>query len=77
MPDNEAEKLRAELFGHTPPSFEGDIGRLGKVEKAVADMPALIKKEINGIFSNWKGIIVFIIVVATFLMTTYKNFAGR
>lgn len=34
--DGHTLNLRAELFGNNPPRFQGDVGRVGKVEADVA-----------------------------------------
>lgn len=77
MPDNYATKedianLRAELFGNIPPKFENDVGRIGKMEQAIILLPATVKKEISGLFKNWKGVALFIIAVGTFLITAWN-----
>lgn len=64
-------ELRAELFGNTPRRFETDMGRIGLLEKAVAELPALVKAEIKNIFSDWKARVLFGIAIGTFIIVTY------
>lgn len=79
MPEEFATKrdmkdLRTELFGDYPRRDKDDIGRVGGLEKAMSEMPAVVKKEINAAMMSWRGLALAAVSIGTFLILVYKTF---